>query len=131
MSDRRGDGLSLSFVRAIAGGAPQLSAPLDLLFAPALASNDPRWALPDISQAGATATARIVGGLGLHAGASYQLPANLFSQVTVGAGYVSGQHCCTIDLNAVFQPVRAGPNLGFAAVFVLLDLGEFAGSTSH
>jgi len=131
MNDRRGDGLALSFVRAIAAGAPRISAPLDLLYAPALASNDLRWQLPDISQASASATARIVGGLGLHAGASYELPASLFSSVTVGAGYTSGQHCCTIDLNAVFQPVRAGPNLGFAAVFVVLDLGEFTGTTSH
>ncbi len=131
VGDRRGDGLSLSFVRAIAAGAPQISAPLDLLFSPPLASTDPRWELPDISQASASATARIVGGLGLHGGASYELPARLFSQVTAGVGYVSGQRCCTIDLNAVFQPVHPGPNLAFAAVFVLLDLGEFTGSTSH
>ncbi len=131
LNDRRGDGIALSFVRAIAAGAPRIGAPLDLLFAPPLTSNDPRWQLPDISQASASATARIVGGLGMHAGASYQLPASLFSQVTVGAGYTSGQRCCTLDLNAVFQPVRAGPNLGFAAVFVLLDLGDFTGSTSH
>jgi hypothetical protein len=131
VNDRRGDGLSLSFVRAIAAGAPQISAPLDLLFAPPLAADDPRWSLPDVSQASASANARIVGGLGVHAGASYELPASLFSQVTFGAAYVSGQRCCTIDLNAVFQPSRPGPNLAFAAVFVLLDLGEFTGATSH
>jgi len=138
VNDHRGDGLSLSFVRAIAAGGPQISAPLDLLFAVPLANDDPRWALPDVSQLSVSGNVRIVGGLGAHAGASYQLAAagpipglGLFSQVAAGLSYVSGQRCCTIDVNGVFQPVQADGRLGFAAVFVLLDLGEFAGSTSH
>jgi LPS-assembly protein len=132
VNDRRGDGLSLYFVRAIAAGGPQISAPLDLLFATSLASDDPRWALPDVSQLAASGNLRIIGGLGAHAGASYQLAASgLFSQVSAGLDYVSSQRCCNIDVNGVFQPTQPGGRLGFAAVFVLLDLGEFTGSTSH
>jgi hypothetical protein len=134
LNDRRGDGLSLNFVRAIAAGGPQISAPLDLLFAIPPAATDPRWALPDVNQLGASGTLRIVGGLAAHAGASYQLAAAgspLFSQVSAGLGYVSSQRCCNVDVNGIFQPTQPGGKLGFAAVFVLLDLGEFAGTTSH
>jgi hypothetical protein len=98
-----------------------------LLFAPTISPTDPRWSLPDVDQLSFNATAQILYGLDAHAGASYQLSASAFSQIQFGAGYVSRHHCCNIDLTAVIQPVAIG-QLGFAAVFVTLDLGELAGS---
>lgn len=131
-NDNRGDGVSLTFERAVAAGAPRLGAPIDLLFATRLPTLDPSWALPDISQLGAQVSARIGAGLTAHGSVSYQLPASAISQIIAGLGYNSPQHCCNLDVNAVFQPSGLGQaGLGFAALFLVFDLGEFAGSASH
>ncbi len=128
LSDPRGDTLGLNLARAIAAGAPRLSAPLDLLFAPRLPDGDPRWRLADVSQIQLTGQARLPYGLKAQASATYQLSAGAFSQIQVGGGYDSPRHCCNVGVSAVVQPSLPG-QLALAAVLVSLDLGEFGGST--
>jgi hypothetical protein len=127
VNDSRGDVLQGTFYRAIAAGAPRLSAPLDALFAQPLPQDDPRWALPDISQASLFGNVRVAGPLNVHASISYLPPANLVNQLTMGASYVSPQHCLTIDATGVVQPPTAGQPLGLAAFFLTWNLGELAG----
>ena len=125
--DARGDSVSLTFYRMIAAGSAAVNAPLDALFAPPLAANDPRWALPDISQVTAGGTVRIWDGVSAHAGASYLVTADLPVQLTAGAGYRAPQGCLALDGTFVLQPPGAGQPLGVAAFFVTFDLGEIGG----
>ena len=131
VSDSRGDTLGGSFVRAVAAGSPRLSAPADALFAPQLAANDPRWALPDVSQATVSANVQITSAVAAHGGFTYLLPAELPIQIMAGAGYHSPQGCWGLDANLVLQPTiePTGPSgpLGLAAFFVTFDLGPLGG----
>ncbi|MHB1845244.1 MAG: LPS-assembly protein LptD [Deltaproteobacteria bacterium] len=127
VNDARGDSLGASFVRTIAAGSPRLSAPVDALFAPALAPNDPRWALPDVSQLSANGSVQVVPAVAVHGGLVYLLPAEAPVQLLFGAGYRSPQGCWALDGNLVVQPIVPGGPLGIAAFFVTFDLGPLGG----
>jgi LPS-assembly protein len=129
-ADPRGDAASVTFVRALAAGSAILNSPVDALFAPPLPSNDPRWTLPDVSQAGVGATARIWDGIFVHAGMTYLVPAATPIQILAGAGYHSAQNCLVLDGNLVLQPPQAGSPLTVTAFFVTFDLGEIGGGGS-
>ncbi|HUB06811.1 MAG TPA: hypothetical protein VMB50_07420 [Myxococcales bacterium] len=126
-ADARGDSAGLTFFRTVAAGSALLNAPADALFAPTLAPSDPRWALPDVSQATAGGTARVWDGLSVHAGLSYLVTAEVPIQVTAGAGYRSPQSCLALDGTFVLQPSGPGQPLGLAAFFLTFDLGEIGG----
>ncbi len=127
--DARGDGAGVSFVRALAGGSMRMDAPLDALFAPPLPPEDPRWALPDVSQASANATVAVADGVAVHGGLTYLVSALQPIQLLAGAGWKSSQGCLALDGNLVFQPPAPGSPLGLAAFFVTFDLGELGGGT--
>ncbi|MHB8417996.1 MAG: LPS-assembly protein LptD [Myxococcales bacterium] len=126
-SDPRGDQVSLLFYRIVAAGSAVANAPADALFAPPLAATDPRWALPDVSQATAAGTVKVWDGISVHAGVSWLVTAQEPVQVTAGAGYRSPQKCINLDGTVVLQPPLPGQPLGFAAFFITFDLGDLGG----
>jgi LPS transport system D len=125
----RGSDVSASFRRALAAGGPRLSTPQDGLFGELPDAADPRWALPDISQA--TLNARtLFGALLGHGGIGYLVSASLPFQVAIGGGYSSKRGCLLFDINAVLQPPTSSQKLGLAGVFFTINLGEVIGGTS-
>ena len=129
VTDPRGDTLGGSFIRAVAGGSAILSTPADALFATLPPAADPRWILPDVSQASLSAAAKVTQAVTVHGGLTYLVPAELPIQLLGGAGYRSPQGCWAIDANLVFQPPGPGLPIGLAAFFATFDLGEFGGGS--